>query len=346
MSANTNRPMRHVCFTLYADEMPPMPEYVRYCVYQRECCPETQREHFQCYAEFSKLVKLGGLKKWLPNAHFEERRGTREQARDYCMKRESRVAEPVEYGSWESGGQGTRNDLKEACEMLKQGSSMSEVARQHPTVVAKFGKGLQHVQSLIEEKPRDVDFEPRPWQKLFLEEWLPSVAGDRKILWIYDTEGNVGKSRLATYLRREHGAAQLNGRVCDMVSMYRRESIVIFDVPRSRGEDLKHLFQFAEQLKNGYLMNTKYECRTMEFDPPKVVFMANFACPSDVFSADRVVQKDIQAEIRKLSGEPSPQRHCRIRGADRLVGSLHYDDEGAGRWSPDRADVDVANAFM
>jgi hypothetical protein len=47
---------------------------------------------------------------------------------------------------------------------------------------------------------------------------------------------------------------------------------------------------FAEQLKNGFLLSTKYMPEKKVFRPPHVVFLANVACPPGKWSADRVVQ--------------------------------------------------------
>ena len=78
----------------------------KYTVYQQERCPHTQRLHYQGYSEFTDNVSWGALKNWLGNSlHIEARQGTREEARVYCMKEESRVpgTEPVEIGLWAEG---------------------------------------------------------------------------------------------------------------------------------------------------------------------------------------------------------------------------------------------------
>jgi len=65
-------------------------DQIAYAVYQLEKGLRGT-EHFQMYFEFGNKMRLSALKKILKTAHWEKRRGTREQARAYCMKDDSRV---------------------------------------------------------------------------------------------------------------------------------------------------------------------------------------------------------------------------------------------------------------
>lgn len=282
--------VRSVCFTLFSDSVPEFPDYVRYAIYQREKSPTTGALHYQGYMEFTKPVKFGGLKKWSPTAHFEERKGTRDQARDYCRKEESRVEAPVEFGEF-GAGQGRRTDLAAACELVKE-SGAKRVAEEMPEVFVKFHKGLKELERALVEKPSDSAFAPRPWQKRVLAR-LEQPPNDRTIIWVSDTVGNRGKSRLARYLCLERGAVQLSGKVADMAYAYSSEPIVIFDIPRTEAENVNHLYSFAEKLKNGYLFSSKYESVPKYFQPPHVLFFANFPPPSDTWSSDRLVHLDL-----------------------------------------------------
>lgn len=87
---------------------------VRYAVIQEERAPETGRLHVQGYLELGSPRGMSFVKDVLctPTAHVEARKGSREAAREYCMKEESRIAGPVEVGEWAAGGQGVRSDLQ------------------------------------------------------------------------------------------------------------------------------------------------------------------------------------------------------------------------------------------
>lgn len=84
----------------------------KYVCGQIEVCPKTCRNHIQAYIEFRDKVKLSNLKTVMPGVHLESRKGTRDQARNYCMKQETRLpeTEPIEIGEWELT-QGSRIDL-------------------------------------------------------------------------------------------------------------------------------------------------------------------------------------------------------------------------------------------
>lgn len=75
-----------------------------YYVYGREV-GEGDTPHLQGYVEFDSPKSFGWLHGQLPRAHLEGRRGTREQARDYCMK----DGDYVTAGVWRV--QGARRDL-------------------------------------------------------------------------------------------------------------------------------------------------------------------------------------------------------------------------------------------
>lgn len=285
---------RDWCFTInnpdFAINEVDMPASVKYVSWQLEIGEEGTL-HYQGFIQFFGPQRLSALKKLFPTAHFEKRRGTAEQARDYSMKEESRIEGPWEIGEF-AGGQGKRTDLADAAELVKKKGARA-VAHEMPEVYLKFHRGLHALEQALEKPRPDPDFVPRPWQARVLA-LLSQPPNDRNIIWVKDTVGNHGKSRLALHLQREHGAVQLKGRVADMAYMYNKERIVVIDVPRTYADNMDHLYAFAEELKNGVVISTKYEsCRKM-FDPPHVVFFANFCPASDKWSADRVVQFDLQ----------------------------------------------------
>jgi len=167
---------RHYVFTSYQDECPEMNENVRYLVYQREICPDSNREHWQGYAEFHKPMRVLGAQKELgiPKAHMEKRHGSRDEARDYCMKEESRLWGPYEHGEWKAGGQGKRNDIADVAEMVKEGATDREIAELYPAVYMKMNRGVKELRSAL-SVPRN---------------WMPNVE-------VYWGVTGTGKSKLA-----------------------------------------------------------------------------------------------------------------------------------------------------
>ena len=114
---------RRWCFTLNNPERDDLvfPDNVRYAVWQRES-GEQGTEHLQGYFELAKPQRLSWCKNVIPRAHFEIARGTRDQARDYCRKSDTRVAGPFEFGEWKNGGQGSRTDLNAVKALIDDGA--------------------------------------------------------------------------------------------------------------------------------------------------------------------------------------------------------------------------------
>ena len=88
-----NSRLRDWCWTLYPDTVGENKtrtwlEYLelksRYTVYGIEICPESKKVHFQGYSEFKAPIAKKTLVNLGCGVHLEARRGTREQARDYC----------------------------------------------------------------------------------------------------------------------------------------------------------------------------------------------------------------------------------------------------------------------
>lgn len=78
--------------------------------------------HLQGYVEWKGSKPLGRLKKLNPRIHWETRRGSREEASEYCKK---------ENNFYENGkttkSQGKRNDLERVKEMVKAGANTREI---------------------------------------------------------------------------------------------------------------------------------------------------------------------------------------------------------------------------
>lgn len=123
---------------------------VKYLVYQLEKAPETGKLHYQGYIE-SKNMKFTTAKK-LPGfnneTHLEARRGTREQAREYCMKSDTRVDGPWEFGEFK-GQQGARHELYTVLKMTNEGKSNKEIYEECPVGYARNYKTIDHIRQML-----------------------------------------------------------------------------------------------------------------------------------------------------------------------------------------------------
>lgn len=112
----------------------------RYTVFQKERA-ESGYLHFQGYTEFSSPCRMSNVKKIHSTVHVEARMGSREQAREYCMKEDTRVEGPFEIGTWISGS-GNRSDLQAMKTTIDSGASEKEVWDQHFGPMLKYHKSV------------------------------------------------------------------------------------------------------------------------------------------------------------------------------------------------------------
>lgn len=148
-----SRGHRALCFTAFLEAeqtdqdvlIPSEWPDVVYCVWQLELCPETHRLHHQGYVEFSDQKRYDWVHKHcdgLETAHLEPRGGTQDAAIAYCMKKESHVDGPWEFGVRKS--QGKRKELDIIRGKLRNGVSEREISDDH------FGSWVRYRKSFIE----------------------------------------------------------------------------------------------------------------------------------------------------------------------------------------------------
>lgn len=258
--------------------------------------------HIQGFVIFKTNQRLNALKKVHSKAHWEVMRGTIEDSENYCSDEDTRIegTEPFVWGERPVNRQGARTDLDDAIDAIRSAvggvrSRLDAAIDAQPSSVAKYARGLEVIaQSLVR---REVTALPtpvwRPWQA-DLVTTLEQTPDDRHILWFQDDKGGQGKSTFITnYIRdSSRNAITLSGRVADMAYMFEQGTkVVFFDITRTQAENMDHLYSFAESLKNGFLVSTKYASVVKVFQPPHVVFFANVPPPpaGTKWSSDRVI---------------------------------------------------------
>lgn len=280
---------------------------IRYVSYQYEICPTTQRRHAQGYVEFNRAFRISGVKGVIPKlgtAHLERRNGTRDQARDYTTKEETRAPGegngPFQKGEWEAGGQGARSDVdayaKRVKELVAEGLAPADRRRklgeEMPGTHMRFRAHAEGLAADLAPVVRDEGFVPRRWQQRILD-LCATVPDDRTVYWVRDTNGAKGKSRLALHMIMNHGAVNLRGNFADMCHIYEGERVVIFDITRAMADYKNDLYSMAEVLKNGFLTSTKYQGAKKVFKKPHVIFFSNYLPTEGLWSGDRVKLIDL-----------------------------------------------------
>ncbi len=146
----------------------------------------------------------------------------------------------------------------------------------------------------------------RGWQKKVVEEISVPCTDDRKINWIYDDKGKIGKSFLTKYLMKVENALVVEGRKTDIFHQIakRKEDgiavpLVIIDVPRSSFNNIS--YSAIECIKNGFISSGKYEGGQYTFKSPHIYVFANTEPDRRKFSEDRWNIIDLSCRL-KMNG--------------------------------------------
>ncbi len=281
---------RRWCFTLNnpGEDLGEIPEFVTYMVWQLEK-GESGTPHFQGYIQVAPQRTLGQMKAWLPTAHWEVSKDrTGHRARDYCMKEDGRVDGPWEIGEFK--GQGKRKDVELFVDFMRESKrSKKDIITAHPHAFDRFPRLMEELCSESHKPAPQPEPEWRPWQSDVLEELFSQPA--RNILWVWDANGNKGKSFLANYLIDNHDALLVAGTERDIACAYDYERVVVVDISRDKRDEAP--YGVLEGLKDGRLFSSKYASAMKRFDPPKVICFANFPPLDHKWSTDRAIVVDI-----------------------------------------------------
>ncbi len=145
-----NPPINERQFLLKFKEWAP----IEYLTFQHET-GENGTPHFQGFVIFATKKRFTWLKARDTHIHWEKRRGSREQARDYAQKEDTRTVHHsnVEDGSFPESNQGRRTDLEAATALITEGKGMLAVALQLPVVYVKYNRGLHALMiKLLEDR--------------------------------------------------------------------------------------------------------------------------------------------------------------------------------------------------
>lgn len=290
---------------------------IRYICYGREVAPSTGTPHLQGYMQstqkqFERLqlafapTHLNNLQSARaasgPNAaEIGGTFGEPYTAIGYCMKEgdfyETGMKETI---AAVADRQGQRTDLKNAMEAIDSNADDTLLYGEHYEVMAKYPKFIEKYRSHTrnqrgKEALREefATLQLYPWQNDIIDTFL-GTADRRTIHWYWSDGGNVGKSTFGTYLAVMHDALIIEtGKKNDINYIFSKNpaKIVVIDIVRATDAgEIGHIYGIAESLKNGRLMISKYDSDTIFFQPPHILFLANFAPDRSKWSDDRLVE--------------------------------------------------------
>lgn len=148
----------------------------------------------------------------------------------------------------------------------------------------RWSKGLPKPIKLIEKL--------KPWQEE-IEKIVLSEPDDRTVYWYYDEIGGIGKSAFTKYMVAKYNVLPISeGKKSDIINIvynylekHDEINCVIIDIPRDNG--CKVSYKAIEDIKNGLIVNTKYETGCKVFNSPHVIVFANQEPEFMKLSADR-----------------------------------------------------------
>lgn len=269
---------------------------IKYLIFGREV-GEQGTPHLQGYMQVNH-DKFDRLKRRFGNSlHLEKQKGDSKEAADYCKKE----GDFEEFGNYEhipspKKRQGERKDLESVKDAIYNGAKYDDIVEAHFACAAKYSRFIkEQIQArdagrlVLSLKESFADAVLRPWQSALMDVLHEPVC-PRKIHWLWESSGNVGKSWLTRYIMATEDATVLTeGKKTDMAYIFSKKptKIVIIDLCRTNTEYLNGIYSLAENLKNGYIVSSKYDSTGVVFEIPHVVIFANFEPDYTKWSADR-----------------------------------------------------------
>lgn len=248
--------------------------------------------HLQGYLEVPTPVRITKLKLLLPKAHWEAARGTPADNYKYCSK-EGKFKTFGEFrensgngGNENKRGIGVPDILSRLYKTPDDGikDTGSYLCRKRV-----FDERIDEVREIVSRHERFSRFhlcKLRSWQ-MYVYNKL-STQNDRRITWVYDTDGGLGKTFFGHYLNAVKQYELFDGVTAAKDIVYLLSNTVrgiVFDVTR---DDANHFsYNTLEACKNGFVMTGKYSGKRRVFKPVPVLVLANFHPDESKLTSDR-----------------------------------------------------------
>lgn len=308
---------RNICFTSFNTDIEwetlnigemDTKQIIKYIIYQGELCQDGKK-HIQGFIQFNTKQRLSAIKKLFKDntLHIEVMRGTPQQARLYCTneyidkegKKKDIWFNQIEYGEISHIVSGTRTDLITLRDKIKDGEKIDTILLETTEskeihTILQYNKPLKKLEQTIRYESTKTkllkQFNNTKWNKIQRKilDIIAERPDDREVNWIYDEDGNSGKSYLSKYLQLTEDLYYITGgKQNDILYGYEGQEIVIIDLARTYADNLEHIYTIIENLKNGMYLSTKYETIQKIFEVPHIIVMANFKPDTTKLSRDR-----------------------------------------------------------
>jgi len=252
MASRNNPPCRYWVFTLnnYDDVSQPSDWFeegsIKYITWQAEV-GDSGTPHLQGYLVMKRNVRLSWLKtQYAPSAHWEQRKGTHQQARDYANK-DARTDGPWTIGTHDEGGAGNgkRNDIAEMKKFIDGGVTEKQVMDKYYSNWLRYTGSINRHRMLVGSTQRDfitktlVLYGPPGTGKSHYalnfckgksSYWLPRQSGQGQLWWdgydgqevvvIDDFDSSIPYTRMLRLCDKYPYAVQTRGSAKEFTSHY------------------------------------------------------------------------------------------------------------------------------
>lgn len=220
--------------------------------------------HFQGTLEMGARKQLSGMKKILPTAHWEKRRGTWQQSKDYCEKEDTRVD-----GPW----------------YVKTEKTRKHELRIKPEERRPWQKKLWDIVNGEPDKRKIIwvwEDKGNSGKTSITHDIIVDMMKQNKLALCVSGKAADIKAAIAASMAPKKGEGK-------------EPTAVIWDVPRTRENYMD--YAALEEIKNAMFFSGKYESgMVMCTTTPHVIVMANFPPDKTKLSEDRWDVWDINAE--------------------------------------------------
>lgn len=203
------------CVTIYDVDCNPRDwDHVGYCVWQKEKCPKTGKEHLQMFVQFTKRKRASS---WpIKDKCWWQASRDPEAAIVYCKKDETRVEGPWEIGTFNpevvdtphSGGKrpGSVVDQYKQVSRLAKKRKFKEITDLYPSLAMRYHGGIKWMAEIHE----------------------PIRTEETKLIWIWGSSGS-GKTTLMKQIARTYGTVYRKDSRTKWWDNYHGEDAVIVD---------------------------------------------------------------------------------------------------------------------
>lgn len=231
-----------------------------------ETCPETKKLHYQFAIAFKTMKSVKQIQTIFQNkCHVKKMLGDKKDQLLYCDKERNNII-------WEEN-MDCLGDLEEEKRLLAE---------------------RQEILDSWELPDPWLENKPYRWQEKFEEEIAPYKEDRRKVYWLWESKGKVGKTHFTQHMVSKWGAVVISGKAHDIkyaIAKMKKDGemapkFIILNTPRTHGDCIS--YQAIEEIKDRLFFSGKYEggMIKMRFSPTIICF-AN--CEPDVerLSKDR-----------------------------------------------------------